>query len=172
MGQKSDTIYSESIRYFLAVERKVIVSGSDTIPDDFSVPPDFDFKQAPPRFQQKVFKKMLENFIRTFEEADLQALPDDAIRDIKDGLNTVKSGFISLKENDNPDKDFKIELTAVNKDLRAVNEPLKKALAYMSAAISEFEDNGGKKTFEYNFALENCRDVMSDIKMDLRAWPE
>jgi hypothetical protein len=172
MGQKSDTIYNEAIRYFLAVQNKVIVAGSDAVPDDFHVPADFDLKKQLPKFQRKVYRKMLDSFIVTFEEENLRTLPIDTIKDIEDGLNRVRGGFFSLKENDSTDKGFKIELSAVNQDLLAVHEPLKKALAYVSAAISEFEDNGGKKTAEYILSLQDCRDMMSEIKMQLRAWLE
>lgn len=176
MGQKSDTIFTESIRYFLflaAKQQGVIASGSDTVPADFHVPADFDFEQAPPRFQQKVLRRMLENFITEFEEMeDLPTLPEDSLKDIKDGLIKVRNGFISLNENDNQDKDFKIKLAAVKTDLTAVNDLLKSALSYLFVAISELEDNKGKKTYEYFHSLEECRDVMSNIKMHLRAWPE
>lgn len=175
MGQKSVTIYNEAIRYFLAVQNNVIVAGSDAVPDGFHVPADFDpEKQLLPKFQQKVYRKMLESFIKTFEEVNLRELTIESIRDIEDGLNMVRSGFFSLKEkeNDRTDKNFNVELNTVKSDLLAVNEPLKKALAFVSAAITEFEDNGGKKTAEYRLSLEDCRDMMSEIKIQLRAWLE
>lgn len=175
MGQKSDTIYNEAIRYFLAVQNNVMVAGSDAVPADFHVPDGFDLKkQLLPKFQQKVYRKMLDSFIVTFEEQNLRTLPIDTIKDIEDGLYMVRGGFFSLKEkeNDRTDKNFNVELNAVKSDLLAVHEPLKEALVYVSAAISEFEDNGGKKTAEYMLSLQNCRDKMSEIKMQLRAWLE
>jgi hypothetical protein len=172
--QTSDTIYNEAIRYFLAVNAKVIVVENDTVPADFHVPTDFDLEQASPRFQQKVYRKMLESFIKTFEKQKLRELTIESIRDLEDGLDMVINGFFSLKEkeNDSTDKDFNIELNAVKQDLLAVNEPLKEALSEVGAAIAEYDDNGGKKTAKYILSLQNCRDKMSEIKIHLRAWLE
>jgi len=171
MGEASETIFRNSILYFLAVEKGVLVAGTMSVPDNFSIPDDFDFKQAPPKFQQKVLRKMLENFIREFEETeDLLLLSDDSLRDIKDGLNKVGNGFYTLKENDSQLKEVKIELKEVKKDIDAVHPLLRDALAFVYAALSEFEDNGDKKTHDYFLSLLNCRDKMSEIKLQLRAW--
>lgn len=172
MGEASETIFSNSIRYFLAAEKGVLVSGTDIVPDTFTIPSDFKFEQAPPKFQQKVHRKMLENFIREFEETeDLLLLSDNSLRDIKDGLNKVGKGFYTLKENDSKLNEVKIELKAVKMDIEAVHLLLREALAFVYAALSEFEDNGGKRTHDYFLSLLNCRDKMSEIKLHLRAWP-
>jgi hypothetical protein len=171
MGEASETIFNESIRYFLAVAASESVSESDAVSDTFKIPDTFDFKQALPKFQQKVFKKMLENFIREFEETeDLQLLPDDSLKDIRDGLNKVGNGFYLLIENNSTSKDVKMELKDVKKELEYVHPLLMEAQAFVYAAIVELAENNGKKTYDYFLLLLKCRHKMSDIKLQLRAW--